>query len=250
MKNSLSIAAKAAPLALIVVLIKGAIIFQFFGNWNVLQIFQINEIGVLFTGGFFVMGFMLAGTLSDLKESEKIPGELATNLEIIKEIIIDDVKSNQKNRLTLLSSYISDIIYWLNDKEKHSRDIFSVVDEIHLNLKPTNKDLDRRFFEQLTAIRRLINRTYIISRTTFAQPAYILQRAIVTIISVLVLLCEFKTTGSALIVTFSLTFIFFYLLFLVREFDDPFRTLKSKTYVDLKSLENVNIRVREVCQKL
>ena len=250
MKNNFSIAIKVALISGLVTSFKTIILLPIFGDCSTIQWFQISDVGIVFTGGFFVMGFMLAGTLSDLKESEKIPGELATNLEIIKEIIWDDSKSNQKDRLILLSKYINDVINWLNNKEKHSKDIFSVVDGIHQNLKPINNDFDRRFYEQITGIRRMVNRTYTISRTTFAHPAYLLQRVIVTIISLLLLLCEFKNPGSAIMVTFSLTFIFFYLFFLVRELDDPFQKLSSKSYVDIKPLENAMLRVLEVSQKM
>ena len=46
----------------------------------------IQEIRLIFTAGVFLTGFMVAGTLSDYKESERIPGRLASLLEGIEEI--------------------------------------------------------------------------------------------------------------------------------------------------------------------
>ena len=46
------------------------------------ELIELSDAGIVFTGAFFVMGLMLAATMSDFKESEKIPGEVACNLEI------------------------------------------------------------------------------------------------------------------------------------------------------------------------
>ena len=43
--------------------------------------------GLVLTGGIFLIGFMLAGTMSDYKESEKLPAELACTLEALEETI-------------------------------------------------------------------------------------------------------------------------------------------------------------------
>lgn len=248
--HSFRIAGKVLPFVFILIMLKLCLIWPVSQYLLGFQCVELSEIGVIFTGGFFVMGMMLAGTLSDLKESEKIPGELATNLEILKENILDDVDSNQQERLVFLSLQVNLLLSWLKDKGKHSKEIFDVLDNIRENLKPINQDFDRRFYDQLTSLRRVINRTYVISRTTFAQPAYVLQKSIVGIISVLLLLCQFKTFGGALIVTFALSFVFYYLLYLVKELDDPFLSLKDRTYVDSKAIENILTRIEESRQKI
>src|SRR5690606_30978301 len=46
---------------------------------------KFSEVGVVVTGGMFLIGFMLAGTMSDYKESEKIPAELASILETLED---------------------------------------------------------------------------------------------------------------------------------------------------------------------
>ncbi|MBP7240020.1 MAG: hypothetical protein KBA14_07325, partial [Saprospiraceae bacterium] len=48
---------------------------------------HLSEIGVVITGGIFLIGFMLAGTLADYKESEKIPAEMAGTLEAIEDTV-------------------------------------------------------------------------------------------------------------------------------------------------------------------
>ncbi len=51
------------------------------------DLIELSDITIIFTGAFFVFGLLLAATMSDFKESEKIPGEVASNLEAIKDWI-------------------------------------------------------------------------------------------------------------------------------------------------------------------
>lgn len=51
------------------------------------DLIELSDITIIFTGAFFVFGLLLAATMTDFKESEKIPGEVASNLEAIKDWI-------------------------------------------------------------------------------------------------------------------------------------------------------------------
>ena len=48
------------------------------------DLIALSDITIIFTGSFFVFGLLLDATMTDIKESEKIPGEIAANLEAIK----------------------------------------------------------------------------------------------------------------------------------------------------------------------
>src|SRR5512146_3266422 len=47
---------------------------------------EMGDVGPVLTGGVFLIGFMLAGTMADYKESEKLPGEVCCALEAIEEV--------------------------------------------------------------------------------------------------------------------------------------------------------------------
>src|SRR5688572_17523077 len=49
---------------------------------------DFGEVAVVLSGGVFLLGFMLAGTMGDYKEAEKMPGELVTGLETIEEVMV------------------------------------------------------------------------------------------------------------------------------------------------------------------
>lgn len=48
-----------------------------------------SDLNVLFTALVFIMGFILAGTITDFKEAERIPGELACQLEIMEDWFVE-----------------------------------------------------------------------------------------------------------------------------------------------------------------
>ena len=45
-----------------------------FNGVKINSLIDISDIGIIFSGAFFVVGLMLASTMTDFKESEKIPG--------------------------------------------------------------------------------------------------------------------------------------------------------------------------------
>lgn len=71
------------PVTAIVLLLKIGIVqgFQYEG------LVDFTEIGLVITGGIFLIGFMLAGTLADFKESEKIPAQMAGALESMEDTV-------------------------------------------------------------------------------------------------------------------------------------------------------------------
>src|SRR3989337_2737031 len=50
-------------------------------------IIEFSEVSPLLSAVALIIGFMLAGVLTDYKESEKIPGEIATTLETIGDTV-------------------------------------------------------------------------------------------------------------------------------------------------------------------
>ena len=72
---------------------------------HVSELIEVSDVTVLFTGAFFVIGIILAGTMADYKESEKLPGEAATILEMNQvmdeieamEMVLKSMKSTKNN---------------------------------------------------------------------------------------------------------------------------------------------------------
>jgi len=102
-------------------------LFSFKGV-HINSLIEISDIGIIFTGAFFVVGLMLASTMTDFKESEKIHGEIACNFKAIENSILlafrsskDKVASINKDHIQLELIEITEcIILWINSKDKDS----------------------------------------------------------------------------------------------------------------------------------
>ena len=49
---------------------------------------DFSDVGIILTSGVFLIGFLLAGTMADYKEAEKLPADLSCTLETIEEIFV------------------------------------------------------------------------------------------------------------------------------------------------------------------
>ena len=139
--TSRSIIFKSLIAALIVLFVKNFIFKQLSINGQELHdLIELSDITIVFTGAFFVFGLLLAATMSDFKESEKIPGEVASNLEAIKDWVYLAFKAPRTKGLPLsdepldkfmlrneLLRLTDGIIDWLYSHKKDSKEIFPLL---------------------------------------------------------------------------------------------------------------------------
>jgi len=249
---------KTLPFVISVIFLKMFVFDLFsFNGVHINSLIEISDIGIIFTGAFFVVGLMLASTMTDFKESEKIPGEIACNLEAIENSIIlafrsskDKVASINKDHIRLELIEITEcIILWINSKDKDSKIIFknlSRLNEMAFSFSEKNfdKDVVKGIQENTNALRKQITRTYTISKNDLLAPSKTLLKGIISVIFVLVLLAKFKTIAANYFVTFTISFLFMYLYFLIIGLDDPFNST-GDTEVDLKPIDRFLIRLKE-----
>ena len=211
---------------------------------------SINNISVVFTGVFFVMGFIFAGNIADFKEAEKSPGEIASHLEAIEIWINHGFRTLKSTAYSIeekhkidrqLLHFSQKIKLWLESPKKESQVIFpafhffeEIVTYLHSN--NADKESSKGIIENSNQLRRLLNRTYSISRTQFLIPAYTLQKAIILLSSILFILVNDPNWSITFLLTTSLSFILNYLYFLSSELDDPFASQDDDSYIDLLPL--------------
>ncbi|WP_396146978.1 hypothetical protein [Flavobacterium sp.] len=225
------------------------------------DLIELSDITIIFTGAFFVFGLLLAATMSDFKESEKIPGEVAANLEAIKDWIYlafkaprtgtSDLCKEELNSAFLREEllFVTDgIISWIYSKAKDSNVIFPLIrhsNEIayYFAERGVDKEAIKGIQENTNAMRKQLTRAYSISRNNFIKPAYTLLQSILFIVMALLLITKFKTTAADYFVTFSITFLFCYLYLLIVGLDDPFDISNDEIDVDLKTLDRFKQRL-------
>ena len=243
---------QALPFAIGILVLKLLLInvFHFQGSLD------INEMRLVFTSGVFLIGFMLAGTLSDYKESEKIPGEIATTLETIEETSVAlglKTKGHIKEiRLQVLEMSLM-IHNWLYRKQTE--------EEVHKKLSEYNHTIHAleaaggappivgRLLIRLGDLRQLVTRTNVISKTGFLGTGYALLELLIVIVSTLLLMINFKSLGAELAIVVIIELIYVYMYLLILDIDDPFEYEEDKAKgiaeVTLFPIENYIERLRE-----
>ncbi len=225
------------------------------------DLIELSDITIIFTGAFFVFGLLLAATMSDFKESERIPGEVASNLEAIKDWIYLAIRAprtgttdlckeelNQPFLREQLLTITDGIISWIYSKEKDSNVIFPLLrnsNEIayYFAERGVDKEAIKGIQENTNAMRKQLTRAYSISRNNFIKPAYILLKSILFIVMSLLLITKFKSNSADYLVTSAVTFLFCYLYLLISGLDDPFDISNDEIDVDLKPIDRFRQRL-------
>jgi hypothetical protein len=117
-----SIAFKVLPLVVIVVA------FKFVAhNYD----FEVMELNALFTslvaGTIFLIGFLISGVLSDFKESEKLPTELAASIKTLYDETYTILKSKDsataKEFLEYQKLLLGSLMNWFYKKERSKNNL-------------------------------------------------------------------------------------------------------------------------------
>lgn len=259
---SRSILFKALLMAFIVLLLKNLLVIKlYFFGFHISELIELSDITIVFTGAFFVFGLLLAATMSDFKESEKIPGEVASNLEAIKDWVYLAFKAPRSKGLPLseepldkfmlrneLLGLTDGIIDWLYSHNKDSKEIFPLLrrgNEIAYCFAEhgVDKEAIKGIQENTNAMRKQLTRAYSISRNNFIKPAYTLLKSILCIVFMLLLITKFKTSSADWFVTTAVSFLLSYLYLLIVGLDDPFNISNGDTEVDLKPIDRFKQRL-------
>jgi hypothetical protein len=187
---------------------------------------KFSDIAIVLTGGIFLIGFMLAGTMSDYKESEKIPGEMVSSLETIEEALchISVTKQNiQPSEARALVMQLTTIIdEWLYKKHETTK-VYEVISQVSAKAQTLDgAALGIRVQNELHNIRKMITRIDVIARTSFIQSGYALMDTIVALVLALLMISKFDTIISQAVVCAFVSLIYIYMVRLIRDIDDPF----------------------------
>lgn len=181
-------------------------------------------------GGVFVLGLIVAGTLADYKEAERVPAEITAALTNIhddcaafKQAFPDfDLERLEDTEVHIVASFLDD----LAADTDSTRTLEAIND-----LNATFLELDRvgvqatytsRLRNEQSALRRNVLRVYHVQRTEFLPSATLLIQAIVAIIITVLVFMEIEPTYEAAIILGFISFFFISLLRLLTIMDRPF----------------------------
>lgn len=190
---------------------------------------DFSDVGVVLTAGVFLLGFLLAGTMADYKEAEKIPADLASTLETIEEIFVLAATNHPgldpaglRRGLLAMTDTIKD---WLLGR-RSTPEVFDAMSGLNGLIQQLEREgagpYASRAVPQLLAVRRNVSRIDVIARTGFLPPAYALLEVLIGMIIALVLIARFRSVPAECLLVPFVALINIYMLRLIRDIDNPF----------------------------
>jgi hypothetical protein len=197
---------------------------------DIRSVVDFSDIGAVLTGAALIIGFMLAGVISDYKESERLPGELATTLETIDDVIIAGSRSGKpfdarefRRRYHAVIAVVTD---WFMNRGVTTTCFYA----LH-SMNDLVADLERaglgavyvsRCLSEQHNLRKIITRIDVIRRTQFIQTGYALLQMFVIASIALLVFSNFRNWQVQFLVVGTMALIYLYLLQLIRDLDNPF----------------------------
>jgi hypothetical protein len=221
---------------------------------------ELMELNALFTslvaGTIFLIGFLISGVLSDYKESEKIPTELAATLKTI----FDDTcaiwkmkKSNTaKEFIDFQGNFITAIFSWFYKKEK-TRTILDKINQMtDYFVKFDSEGLQVNYIIKLKNeqhnLRKILMRIDTIRDTEFTKSAYAIVEAMGFFIAIGLIIMKIEPFYASLFFTILVVFLIFYMFFLIKDLDNPFdysEKGESGTEISLKPLHEFKAEINK-----
>ncbi len=239
-----SIAFKIMPLLAVIALAKT---LSHYMGWEVL------ELNALFTsliaGTIFLIGFLISGVLSDYKESEKIPSELAASLKNL----LDDTYTIYKGKgsetakefILYQKEVTNALLDWFYSKEssKGMLNRISRMNEffIKLDTEGIQPGYIIKMKNEQNNIRKIVLRVDTIRNTDFIGSAYAIVEAMAAFTAIGLIMIRIEPFYAGMFLTLLVTFLISYMIFLIIDLDNPFDYSakgESGTEIPLKPLKD------------
>jgi hypothetical protein len=194
----------------------------------------------LITGGVFVMGLVVAGTLSDYRDAERAPTDIAAGLyailrdcEALNAIWgAPDLTVLRRRLLAIVTTFRADI------DAGDSRTCQAAVEELSESFAElTSTDVGdnpvTRLRAEQSGLRKAVLRVYHLQREEFIPSAYAMIVTIIAAILLLVMFTDFGGLPESLVALGFLSFFFFALLRLLDVISTPFKVGSERTDDDV-----------------
>ncbi|MEI7498370.1 MAG: hypothetical protein WCK11_03750 [Candidatus Falkowbacteria bacterium] len=242
------IAIKILPLVLVIVVLK---IFAHLLGWEFLTLNSLFT--ALISANVFLIGFLISGVLVDYKESEKVPGDLAASLEALADegkIILEAKQSPiAQEYLMHVVKLGRTLLGWFYKKVK-TTELLDVIERLNyyfLAFEPlTQANFIVRLKQEQNLIRKTINRVHTIRETTFLGTGYAIVELITGILVFGFLFIRIEPFYESLFFIAFVSFMLIYMIFFIKDLDNPFGYAEQESLVEDVSLQPVS----QGCERL
>jgi hypothetical protein len=194
----------------------------------------------IITGGVFVVGLVVAGTLSDYRDAERAPTDIATGLySILRETEsmhavwkVPDLAALRTRCVAVVTSLRADI------DSGDTRTCQAAIEELSETFVQLDQsDVPANYVVRLRAeqagLRKSLLRVYHLQREEFLPSAYAMIIAFVSLILVLLMFTNFDGIVESLVTVGFLSFFFISLLRLLAVISTPFKVGQERTEDDV-----------------
>jgi len=207
-------------------------------NFDILTV--TNLITAFIGGAIFTIAIIFAGTLTDYKESEKVPSEIATSirtfysdLDLIRipdKMLVPRMKENTAALMRCINTNFRNNEWSMENMDKAidpiNADIAKLVD---LNIAP---NYVLKLKTEMTNIDRISHRVKTIAETSFIPAAYAISELAAAGVIILLFFVKLDPFYEGLVLFTVLCMLLTALLLLIQDMDNPFEVGK-KTYADI-----------------
>ena len=208
----------------------------------------------LITADVFVMSFILSGVLSDYKESERMPGELAASMESIAEDCVLLWRHKQAAPARHCLQYMLDLTTalkrWFLKKERTQ----SLMDKVYalgdffMALEPfTQANFIVRLKQEQNAISRIVTRIHTIRETAFVASGQTMAKIATVFVLLGLLTLKVSPWYESVFLVGMVAWFLSYLILLINDLDNPFNYAEdgrpSGQEVSLKPLDDLETRI-------
>jgi predicted membrane chloride channel (bestrophin family) len=178
----------------------------------------------------FLLGFLLAGTLADFKESERLPGELASALEsIADECLCVRERGGDPRAVDRCIAGAGAIAVTVRAWMEHRATVDQALDAVRA-LNPayaalqevTEATFVNRLKVEQANVRRAIVRMDGIRSTSFVTAGYVVADVSARLLVLALLLTELDPIGEGIFFVAVISFLLLYMNRLIRDLDNPF----------------------------
>jgi hypothetical protein len=251
MKSRWRLAIKTLPFIVL------AVIAKYFAHLYDIEFLSLNALfTALISANIFLIGFLISGTLSDFKESERLPSEVASSIQIIAdEAYIVYKNKNSKVATALLKDLVDlneSILKWFYKKEKTEEiysKIFLLNDKFLLLESETQANFIVRIKNEQGNIRRIIKRIHTIRETSFLGTGYAIAELITFILVVGLIFVNLNPFYESMFFVSFVSFIMIYMIYFIRDLDNPFSYYDEYSLVEevpLKPLTDSLNRIKSI----
>lgn len=215
---------RIAPLVVVTVLAKLGVDYL---GWDVIELNTLYS--SLVTATVFLIGFLLAGTLTDFKESEKLPTEIAGRIETIADeceiLMTDKAAAEALDCLKHLEELTHSISLWLHGRGGLQTVLASLrgLNRDFLAFEPlTQPNFIVRIKQEQSALRLLVLRINTIRETSFVGAGYLIAELTSVLLVSSLLFADIAQQGAELFLVGMVAFVLAYMIALIKDLDDPF----------------------------